>query len=231
MRTLTNTDLNFVVRNIPSDLRKLMRHRPLFVAGGFIRETIAGAPVHDIDVFGPTATMLEVQAQALAAGRDNSRVHTTQYAHTVLAAPRMPVQFISRWLYSDAEQLLQELDFTVCQAAVWFDGTTWCSMCSEAFYPDLAARRLVYTFPQRDEEAGGSMMRVRKFLARGYNIQAESLAGVMSRVFMKVRRNCMTEDEEGTAKVVAGILREVDPLLVVDRVDFVDETQETPEST
>ena len=39
----------------------------------------------------------------------------------------------------------------------------------DEFYPDLAARRLVYTAPVRDEEAGGSLLRVRKFIERKDN--------------------------------------------------------------
>lgn len=230
MRELTQTDLNFVVRNIPGDLRRLMRANELYIAGGYIRELIAGGKVNDVDLFGPSKGLLESCAEQLAAGRDGARTHTTQYAATVLAAPRMPVQFISRWLYDDPRVLLEELDFTVCQAAVWFNGTEWKSMCSDGFYPDLAARRLRYTHPRRDEEAGGSMMRVRKFLARGYSIQAESLAGVMARVFAKIRHSDLAhEGEEGLTKVVAGVLREVDPLLIIDNVGLLDENEQDEE--
>ena len=85
------------------------------------------------------------------------------------------MQFIHRWKYDEPTKLLEELDFTVCQAAVWWANDSWQSLCSTSFYPDLAARRLVYTFPQREEESGGSMMRVRKFLGRPVN--ALSLVG------------------------------------------------------
>ena len=58
-------------------------------------------------------------------------------------------------------------------------------------------------------------MRVKKFLARGYNIQPLSLAGVMSRVFKKVDWARLEEGEDPTA-IICGLLREVDPLTVVD---------------
>src|SRR3546814_3214275 len=88
----------------------------------------------------------------------------------------MTIQFITRWTFPRAADLWASFDFTVCQAAVWRtpDGH-WCSTCIDRFYVDLAARRLVYTSPVRDEEASGSMLRVIKYVKRGYSIQVDSL--------------------------------------------------------
>ena len=51
MQKLTPTDLQFVVRRIPKDVRTLMQNNFLLVGGGFVRETIAGNEVKDIDLF------------------------------------------------------------------------------------------------------------------------------------------------------------------------------------
>ena len=223
MDTLTTTDLHFVVRRIPKDLRELMMTTPLTVAGGFIRETIAGAgQVQDIDVFGPSKEILTAAAVVLESTRQGSRKFTTKNAITLLHPPRLPIQFITRWLFDGPDPLIASLDFTVCQAAIWYDRTTvaWRSAISAGFYPDLSARRLVYTFPEREEEVGGSMLRVRKFLTRGYNIQAPSLAGVIARLAAKVRGD---GDERQMAFVLAGLLYEVDPLLMVDGLEPIDE--------
>lgn len=227
-RTLAACDAQHIVRHLPKDIKDAMKKHGLIVAGGFIRSIIAGEPVQDIDIFGGLKALQDA-AHEIADGRGGVKAHYTHNAITVVAPPRAPLQFITRWTYSreDVPLCLAELDFTVCQAAVWWDDVGfWRSMCSDAFYDDLAARRLVYTFPQREEEAGGSMLRVRKFLGRDYNIQAASLAGVMSRVFMKVRDNVLTSSEDGAAKAIAGVLYEVDPLLIIDRVDPVDEIEE-----
>jgi hypothetical protein len=69
------------------------------------------------------------------------------------------------------------------------------------------------------------MMRVRKFLARGYSIQASSLGAVIARLVVKVRASDLASTEAGTAQVLSGLLREVDPLLVIDGVDAVEEHQ------
>jgi hypothetical protein len=232
-RQLVMGDAEHVIRRLPKDVREAMKKHGLILAGGFIRSIVAGEEVKDIDLFGQL-TALQAAAHEIATARGVGKPHYTKNAITIVAAPRAPLQFITRWTYSpDAagvNALLHELDFTVCQAAIWWDNRTgghWRTMCSEAFYEDLAARRLVYTNPQREEEAGGSMMRVRKFLARGYNIQSVSLGAVMARVFSRVEKSDLTKhgDERGISRVVTGLLQEVDPLSIIDGVDATDDTE------
>lgn len=229
MQQLSNTDLQFVVRRLPKDVRELMQKyarqgKLLSVGGGFIRETIAGNKPNDIDVFGPTKEDLNLAATDLAVVR-TVKPFKSDNAITLLCPPRLPVQFITRWTFATPQEVVPSFDFTVCQAVVWTDGTVWHSACAETFYQDLAARRLVYTSPTREEAAGGSIMRVRKFLARGYNIQAGSFGAVIARLAFKVRigRDSMAENEQDFAKVLTGLLREVDPLSVVDGLEMIDE--------
>jgi len=224
MSQLTHRDLQFVVSRLPRDVRDMVRSNGLYVGGGYIRETIAGGKVNDIDLFGRADSDLDTCANYLAVSREG-RTHKTDNAITVLAPPRIPAQFITRWKYDDPVALMDSLDFTVCQAIVWFDAENnrWTSVVHAEFYSDLAARRLVYTFPVREEDAGGSILRIRKFLQRGYNIQAESLGGVISRLVDGMRESGMTHNEKDRALVIAGLLREVDPLVVIDGIDPIDE--------
>jgi hypothetical protein len=241
MRALTDSDLKFVVRRIPADVRDLLTDNggSLFLGGGFIRDTIAGLPVKDVDLLGGDKSSLGPLAHGLAQKREG-RAHKTDNAVTVLAPPRTPVQFITRWTFDDPEACVASFDFTVCQAVIWRNKGIaphlpgeWFSMCADTFYEDLAARRLVYTYPMREEEAGGSLMRVRKFLARDWNIQADSLGGVIARVAQKIewakinREDRLPADRErAVAQVVTGLLREVDPLLVVDGLDPIEDPGE-----
>lgn len=228
--TLHPDDLRRVVGRLPKDVRELLKGRHLFVAGGFVRAVIAGEEPSDIDIFGNTEPTMKDAAELLVRGRDGCRAHDTDNAKTILCPPRLPVQFITRWMYGSAGQLVSSFDFTVCQAAIWrdFGAGDWQSSVSPDFYTDLASRRLRYTSPEREEEPGGSMMRVLKFLRRGYHISPPSLGGVIAR---------LTEDLLDTAKVnevikrigetapmtakdvVIARLREVDPLRVIDGVE------------
>lgn len=235
MNELSNTDLHFVVSRVPRDVIKLIRDNGLFLAGGFVRSVISGEKPSDIDLFGPSKDKLQAIATAFALERQ-ARLHVTDNAFTVLTGNRIPVQFIHRWTYQPGDQgrLSEEFDFTIAQAVLWLEDVKhpvtgdiqkqWKSICSDRYYSDLAAKRLHYTCPAREEDAGGSLLRARKFLSKGYSIQAQSLAKVITRLVIKVDADALAnKNEEWIAKILTALLREVDPLLVVDGVDLVDE--------
>lgn len=239
MSELISTDLNFVVQRLPSDIRDLMKVRPqIYVGGGFIRAVVGGEEVSDIDIFGPSKDDLDAAATQLAARRPGSKIHRTGNAITLLSPERMPVQFITRWTFNDAHSLTRSFDFTVCQAAVWrnlhYPTAPWESSISNRFYIDLAARRLVYTAPIREEEAGGSLLRVLKYTRRGYTIQMESLGEVVARIAAKAGDPTYIEERRKQGlpitlgRVMAGLLREVDPLMIVDGLEMTNDHE--PES-
>lgn len=215
-------DVRYVVSHIPKDVRSIISRDRLFLAGGFIRSIIAGERPSDIDLFGPTEAVLRASAEDLQKYRMGSRIHKSDNAYTLLSPPRKPIQFITRWLYLDPEVLLKEFDFTVAQAIIWWDGDYWQSLASPRFYVDLAAKRLYYTSPVRKEDAGGSLLRVRKFLSKGYSIQIGSLAAVVARLAMAVDWDALKDRnggklwEERVSTVIHGLLREVDPNTVID---------------
>lgn len=232
--TLIAEDVHHVLSRLPRDLVALLRtNHDLVLAGGFIRATIAGERPSDIDILGPSKEKLASVAKDLALAR-KGRFHETKNAFTVLTPGRTPVQFIHRWTYAKPADVVADFDFTVAMAAIWceeepaqVDATEvklcWVSKCHPLYYPDLASRRLRYTAPKRAEDAGGSLLRVRKFIARGYHIEAPSLAAVIARTTQKVRENALTDSEEGYATVITGLLREVDPMRVIDGLELVDE--------
>lgn len=228
MTQLTSNDLRYVVQRLPRDIRELLseHHGKLFLGGGFIRATIAGETPSDIDLFGPDKDYIEAVASILATRRAGTKTHKSKNAITLLTPDRLPVQFITRWTFTNGADLVKSFDFTVCQAALWRGGKNsndpWRSEISDGFYVDLAGRRLVYTNPVREEEAGGSMLRVIKYVKRGYSIQVSSLGDVIARLANKVDyTRPMSQVDAG--QVIAGMLREVDPLLVVDGLDVVDD--------
>jgi hypothetical protein len=234
MNELSKVDLHHVLSRTPRDVRDLLKANKLFLAGGFIRAIIAGEKPSDIDLLGPDKIALEMYAVNLASAR-SGRVHKTDNALTVL-----------RWIYDDAETLISQFDFTIVQAVIWYELVgdvpapgekwkgEWKSICSDGFYPDLAARRLVYINPVRAEDAGGSMLRVIKYIKRGYNIQVPSLAAVTARFVagLKISNDSILIidgveriNEKWSAPILMGLLREVDPLAFVDGIEMVDELQ------
>lgn len=236
MSALIAEDLHHILARLPKDVASLLRETPgLMLAGGFIRSTITGEPVSDIDLFGPSKDMLDNTAKTFALDR-KARYHATENAFTVLTPGRHAIQFIHRWTYTDPAAVIADFDFTIAQAAIWWsppdplvEGAQghWCSAVSDTYYADLASRRLRYLAPARHEDAGGSLLRARKFLKRGYHIEAQSLAKVVARAARGVREVAEAIDEQRFSHLLTAVLREVDPLTVVDGLDLVDEHQKT----
>jgi hypothetical protein len=221
METLFPDDLVSVLRRTPKAVFDLLKDHPrLFMAGGFLRACIAREEVSDVDLFAHDKEYARGLAESLSKKLGKDMVETDN-AFTVYCRPA-PIQFIHRWTFSDPIQCLKSFDFTIAQAAVWFD-SEWKSSCSERFYADLSAKRLVYLSPIRNEDAGGSMIRVLKFYQRGYRIPLDSLGAVIARICGGVKkdteekRNAWDTDEAWRAKIITGLLREVDPNSNPDR--------------
>lgn len=221
---LLNEDVQWVLSKLPSELRQALIDATgagvvAFVCGGFIRACIAGEPINDIDIITnskPNAHFLTSKIQN-AMGIDST--YETDNATTLRqTGGKPPIQIIHRWTSQTVEELLQSFDFTIAKAAVWYvSGKGWCGKCDPRFYPDLAAKRLVYTMPQRNEDAGGSILRVLKFYQRGYRIPIESMGAVVARLVGAVKTASIhknddsTMDEGNLSRVLTGLLVEVDP--------------------
>lgn len=220
MQTLTHDDMHRIIGFLPEELISALRATHACLAGGYIRSRIAGEEPSDIDLFETSMMRCEVLAVLIknALQSSGAKMFRTQNAYTVLCPPRVPIQVIHRWTYETQEALLASFDFTIAQAVIWFDKTEWKSLCSDDFYPDLAARRLRYLFPKRHEDAGGSLLRAVKFLRKGYGISPEMLACVIARLLSGIEPEAhiwKTGGEVEKAMVIGGLLRRVDPLTVI----------------
>lgn len=236
MQALNPYDLQWCVRLLPHNLRALMKKEEITVGGGYIRSCIFREKVNDIDLFTPFRNQREYTgaldieltdqddeeayvrqlAEKLKVGM--GRVIETENALTV-TGNKYPIQFITRWVYDHPVEVLPSFDFTICQAVFWWDHycDKWLSACSNDFYADLAAKRLIYTIPDREEDAGGSILRVLKYYQKGFRITIPSLANVIGRIAAGVRYTSeMVDSSAGLntpyfTKIVKGLLREVDP--------------------
>ncbi len=219
---LKSCDVKWVLSKLPKDVFELLKDHPgrLFLGGGFIRDVITGSKPNDIDLLG-RENLLEGLASSFCASRVGAgqavRKVKTKNAVTIITPPRLTVQFITRWTYDTPAEVCLSFDYTMAMAVLFYDGVAWQSYCHKDYYADLAARRLVYTAPVRHEDAGGSMLRMRKFLSRGWNIQMESMAAVISRLCSGVdweSKRAMGEHER--TLILAGLLREVDPSILFE---------------
>ncbi len=80
------------------------------------------------------------------------------------------------------------------------------------------------------EDAGGSLLRVLKFYQRGYRIPLDSMGAVLARLCKAVDwdlvkgQGTATSWEEQAAKVLTGLLREVDPNIDPDHIAHLPST-------
>jgi hypothetical protein len=221
-------DLRWALVRLPKNLKKIMEdpewHNKIFVGGGYLRSIVSNEPINDVDVFVGSEKDAELLAHKLAFEKKD--IVKTDNAYTIRG--KMPIQIIYRWLFEQPEDVSNSFDFTVCCAVFYYTWykpekvkvedsepqliKKWDSYCDERFYIDLASKRLVYRHPVRNEDAGGSMLRVLKYYQKGYRIPLDSLGGVIARLVKSINENRIDiHNEQDVAKVVTGLLREVDP--------------------
>jgi len=160
----------------------------VFVAGGCIRAVVARESVNDIDVFTEATIDADKLARKISIHCDpddsfstvEEDIHKTEYSWTIDTKP-IQVQIIRAWNYATAQKVIDSFDFTISQAAIWWENGSWNSVCSNTFYSDLAARRIRYTGNPVLDGANplNSALRVLKFYELGYVIDGFSYKQVV----------------------------------------------------
>lgn len=187
MRLLSDfTDI--IVKALPPEVRDLLMDcgEHLCVAGGFCRDILAGRDPKDIDVFGVSKRVMDDTIDTF--GWENTW-NRKQTANAVTFEPffpkdgEIPVQFVTRVYYESHEDLINSFDFSVCQIGVYFDGKQWIGLCSEQCWKDIPLQKATYMDPDRDEDPGGSLLRMVKFAGKGYKIGETDVANVVGRFY------------------------------------------------
>lgn len=222
-------DVAWVVKRLPKEVRELLKTFDCFLAGGFIRSVISREEVQDIDLFVTTKFMADKIATTLNPEKNFNTKNAISISRSVYG---YPIQIIHRWTFENPEDVIPSFDFTIAKAIVWWNENSWDSACDENFYRDLAAKQLVYCSPIRNEDVGGSLLRVLKFYQRGYRIPLESLGAVIARLNKGINWDSGPEHteldfESWNAKIISGLLREVDPNIEVPITSEVGDTDET----
>lgn len=228
-------DIEWCRRNLPKDVRNVMSDigPKVVVGGGFIRSCITGDKINDIDMFvdcSSTKDKVLLGLKGITQKTLKSKNAITLITHSY------PIQVITRWMYPSPQELLDSFDFTISGAILWCNPKVgspheWCGLVHQDYYQDLAARRLSYTYPQRNEDAGGSALRVLKYYRKGYNITLNSYAGVISRLIGGIRLdNENIDNEKYRVDVLTGLLVEVDPSAILGQETVRGETNDTQEA-
>lgn len=194
---LKDRDTDLILAMLPDHVFLALTKFPATVVlgGGYIRDLISRQGCRDIDLFASDRdTAARVCALILGQGLGlfEAAPIETDHAFTLAAkhgTDALSIQVVYGWQFSTPEECACGFDFTVCRAVIWCNHNAengldpiFCSFADDDFYVDLAARQLVYTQPDRKEQPAGSLLRVLKFMKRGFHIDAESMAGVIARL-------------------------------------------------
>lgn len=202
-------DLQKCIKNLPIELLMVMESKQapktMFIAGGYIRCTIQGEPIADIDVNVGEYEDHNVIVKALRGylpANTNLKLHSTDNACTIHYF-NPPIQIITGWVTQDPEQRCLNLDFTVCGAAFWYDNAAskWDSYCVESYYQDIASKRIVYQYPTRRENPGDSIMRIQKYIKKGFTIDKDNIAGILARFFNHMDGGSLKQEKDLNDKI------------------------------
>lgn len=184
---LTTHETGRVLDKLPPDVVGQLRDNSgqIVLAGGFIRDVLAGEAPKDIDLFVSSSTKrIATKVANALASRPGRNLVTTENAHTITGMSPTP-QIVYRWQFSHPSQVIDLFDFEVCKAAIWYDAvsSSWVSKIAPRFREDLRDRRLTYSPPVVSDHKTDSLLRVLKFYARGYEINYLSLAQILVDTF------------------------------------------------
>lgn len=209
---LDKHDLYWAVTKLPKNLKELMTtpnwKNLIYVGGGYLRASISGEKINDIDVFTNSKHNAELIAYKLADKKED--VIVTGNTYTVRG--RVPIQIIHRWVFDKPEDVSNSFDFTICCGVIFYNDK-WDSFCDDRFYTDLSSKRLIYRSPVRNEDAGGSLLRVLKYYSKGYRIPINDLSKVLSRIVAALPTSYSDLTSE-----IESLLKEVDPQIDPDHI-------------
>lgn len=180
---LTQEEIARVLQAVPVDVRLALMRETVVLAGGVIRDTLAGLPIKDVDIFCHS----EYQAQKLAL-RVSGYVRHTTFAYSVTVDDR-PVQFVFYKDFEDAKDLVRQFDFRACCAGIYWNREKWGSFYTDAkwvgvavegFHADCASRVLHFMSQPKDADKLTALRRAVDFTRKGWSISNAELAGIVS---------------------------------------------------
>ena len=178
---LTQDEITRVLSLVPAPVLAQMQRENVVLAGGAIRDVLAGLPVKDIDIFCHS----EEQARRLATEVSTFVRHTT-FAYTASIGP-LPIQYVFYKDFTTAEDLVQQFDFRACCAGVYWQPYArgpvmglWNGVAVEGFHADAVARVLTFMAQQKDAGKLTALRRALDFAQKGWTISNLELAGIVT---------------------------------------------------
>lgn len=179
-QSLEDNDVRQSVTRLPYKVQEMMKDIPkkVILAGGFIRAVVANESIRDIDIF----VKDQATATLICHEQGISKTLAADGTHYDCSNLNIPLQIVWRYEFTEIQNVLEAFDYTVCKAGIWYDDIqkSFVGVCHGRFYKDLARKILVYDSDTRVEDLL-SIPRMLKYVQRGYNIDPDSLATLMTK--------------------------------------------------
>ena len=196
--------LELAVRRLPDDVKAgLVAMGPrAVVAGGYLRslgsQVIPGkhASGHfveespkDIDIFVPDVNGMSEMSHYLQSRRcvGHRRYRAGMLAwRGTLTFKQLPgetpeVQVVGEWSFEKPAEVIENFDFTVSAAALWWTGTEWAGAAWEFWAENMEARLTSYMDDAPDP--AGTLMRLQRYIRLGYHVPMPSLTAIAVRAY------------------------------------------------
>lgn len=171
---LTPSEIDAVLDLVPLHVQVQLQSNNSVLAGGCIRDTVAGLSVKDLDIFchsGEQAERLAVEASPF--------VSKTLFAYTTKTL-RLPVQYVFYKDFTDIFDLIGQFDFRACCAGIrWIPGHGWDGVAVEGFHMDVEARELTFMSQQKDAGKLTALGRALKFAQKGWTLPVDQAADII----------------------------------------------------
>ncbi len=190
--------LHMAVSGLPEEAKNILLENPntAWVVGGYLRAAYTGDQPNDVDIFFENALGAEKAEMYLRDIEHWTKVADTPNALTYKydsfedsATPTTPIQLVIHKYQPLDDLLLHDLDFNICQAALWWDGKGWQGKHTEGFQEGILNHQLVYLAPTK-QDPFRTIQRLLKFERKGFKSDLESLG-----LLLGVLVGSLTRDE------------------------------------
>lgn len=185
---LTPSTIGDVLTLVPLDVQEQMHRENIVLAGGAIRDTVAGLSVKDIDIFCHS----KEQAKRLAyeyAGPYMYVPHTT-FAYSVNLDGAL-VQYVYYKEFADMQELIGQFDFRACCAGIrWVSeqgrmeygrfGGYWEGAAVRGFYEDCLSKALRFMSQVKDAGKLTALGRALQLAKRGWDLPTDEAAAIVT---------------------------------------------------
>lgn len=165
---------------LPAEIKLVLILYPnqCVLAGGAVLDLIEGRTPKDWDLFFTTeSSVYKSGYKDVYLGSYN----LTETGNAITLRGPNEIQIIKRDPKTTIEDVINSFDFSVVQQGIYYDGTEFKYIASEACKKDLGTGYTAYMNPIRDQDDLAMLFRMNKLAYKGYKTTQEDIVRILER--------------------------------------------------